>query len=120
MPSIGLSDIAPCASFQGCVNEICRCFLSYKQDFRLRRKLSNLSCCFDPILPRQPDVQQNQFWFKFAHLLNGFQTIRNFTDNLYPRPALHRRRQKATEERVILCNENSDWAARHIYNTKAL
>ena len=99
---------AHCPSFESCLDDISRRFLTHKQNFGVGRKGSDLSRGFDSIQSGKSDVQQNQFWLEIPSLLNCFHAICHFTDDLQLRPALYGGSEEVPEGLVILCHENPD------------
>jgi hypothetical protein len=55
----------------------------------------NLSRDFDSVQAREVDVQQNQIRLQFRRFLNGFQSVRDFADDLQIWPPSHARTYKS-------------------------
>ena len=50
--------------------------------FATRRLSNNLRCGLDPIHPGHPDVHEHYIGVQLQTLLNGFSSLRGFTQNL--------------------------------------
>jgi hypothetical protein len=75
-------NVAPRAQAKGHLHHVRRRFLSQEDDFRVRDKFADLSSCFDSVQTWEANVQHNQIRSQFYRLLNRFQSVRDFADDL--------------------------------------
>lgn len=75
-------NVALCAQAKGHLHHVRRRFLSQEDDFRTRDKFADLSSCFDSVQAWEANVQHNQIRSQFYRLLNRFQSVRDFADDL--------------------------------------
>ena len=85
---------------------------AHEQDFRIWRECEDSSSDFDTVERRKPDVQQRQIRFERFRLLNRFQSISGFTDDLALKVP-KRRRDIAAPRLVIVDHQNPDGHSSH-------
>jgi hypothetical protein len=65
---------------------------------------------FDSVHVRKSNVQQNQVWLQFFRLLDSFQSIGDFANDLQVRPLLQRCGKELPKGFEILYDKNTDWS----------
>jgi len=81
-PCLVFYNVALRAQAKGHLHHIWSRFLSQEDDFRVRDKGTDLSSCFDSVQTWEANVQQNQIRSQLYRLLNRFQSVRDFADDL--------------------------------------
>jgi hypothetical protein len=81
--------------------------LGQENDFRFRDELANLSGGFNSIQIWEADVQQDQIWAQLYCLLNRFQAVGHFADDLQIARCGQRLGDKLPKGREVLDDDNA-------------
>jgi len=81
--------------------------LSQEDDLGFGDKFANLSGGFDSVQTREADVQQDQIWSQLYCLLNRFQSVGHFADDLQIAPCGQRLGDELQKGCKILDDENA-------------
>lgn len=79
---IRFDDVAARARAQGLFCNVSRAVFAHEENFGSRGNVSDSASCFNPIQRRKTDVEQDQVWLQFLRLLNGFQSVCHFANDL--------------------------------------
>ena len=110
MRNIRFNDVPARAVAQRFLRYFMRTVLADEEDLGGRGDLSDSMSGFNPVECRKANIQKDQVRLQLLGLLNGFQTIRNFSDDLQFVMCEKRQTDEAPPRLVIINHEDANRA----------